>query len=78
MTTLRTFYRRREIPATIDQQLSIYDLRNWHDTRLITSRHGDLYVTLRRCRGVCCGARADYRRVVIKPDGTIIDRPHGR
>ena len=75
---LHTFYLSREIPATLDQVRVFGDLAGWHYARLITSRQGCLHVTLRRCLGVCCGDRADYRRVLIRPDGEIIDYAHGR
>ena len=75
---LHTFYTHRPIPVTLDQEDAYAGLAFWHDARLITGMHGCLLVTLRRCRGVCCGDHADYLRVLIRPDGEIIDCVHGR
>ena len=70
---LHTFYNHRPIPATLDQVRVFGDLADWHYVRLVASRQGYLYVSLRGCRGTCCGEHADYRRVLISPDGEVID-----
>lgn len=77
MPTLHTHYNRRPIPATDAQEAAFAYLLAFHDARLVRRAYGSLLVTLRACDSGCCAHTRGYRRVAVKPDGTVIDAGHG-